>query len=352
MNTLVAKKNSENWDKFLPKQVDAYSSKLGNKLSPWFYYPVKDEEGFRYRLNLLKGVSSNYIAISVWIVAGEFDLIVHMDPGGVDALLKEMIPEKFISNIPKSLFQAVFVKRFNKVFKYIESELGYEVNVVRFNVLGRKKRVKKGSFCWDIFHQGTMKGELWVSSKKANDTFLESFFSNINDDAYVPFMDQMPVVISVNLGCLQFSRKEILALEAGDVLILDKTVVRDKALLPGKLNIAPDFQSSVTIDEKQVVVKEELEKIVSKLPKKTKRKVNFEEVQLDITFEYGEKRISFSELKKIGPGYVITLDKDATESMDILANGRRIGLGEIVQVGSRTGIRVLKLYEGEDDGDS
>lgn len=350
MNTAVKKVNKRKWARFQPVKVDSYSFKLGNKLSSWFYCPVKDDEGFEYHFNALKDVSKKYVVINVDVVIGGLDVSIQIDQGGLDVLLKGLIPEKFISNVPPLLFQALFLKRFNKVFTYFESEFGYEIDVKNFTVLDSKKRVKTGSFCWDIFHEKKMKGELWISSGIEANKILEKIFFNMNNHFYPPFMHQVPMVLAVNLGCLSFSKKEFVTVEVGDVLMLDKKALGDKAQLLGTVNISPSFQSPVIIDGKQVVVKQELEEIVSKSSKESKKKANLEEVQLDITFKYGEKRLSFAELKKMGPGYVITLDKDLAGSMTILANGKRIGVGEIVQVGNRTGIRVLELYEGARDG--
>ncbi|MGH1541714.1 MAG: FliM/FliN family flagellar motor switch protein [Arenicella sp.] len=350
MNIVATQENKTIWKKFKPAKIGGRSLSLGNSLSSLVYYPIKDDEGFLYRLNLLKEVPKNYVAISVGVVVGGFGFSIHLDRGAADVLLKEMIPEQFISNVPTLLFKALFFKRFNQVFKSIESEFAYEIKVVSFTVSDGKKRVRKGGFCWDVLHQGTMKGELWVSSKKVSGTFLEKFFFTITNDFSPPFFDQLPVLLSIVLGHLRFTRKEFLEVEEGDVLILDKHSVQDKALLLGKLNISPGFQAAVSIDEKQVVVKQTLERIVNKPSKNNEGKINLEDVELDITFEYAKSCISFSELKKVGPGYVITLDREAAETIDILANGRCVGVGEIVQVGSRTGIRVLELYEGEHDG--
>lgn len=350
MSTAATKKNRNNWEKFQAKKVDAYSYKFGNSLSAWFYAPPTDEEGFQYRLNLLAEAENNDIAINIDLTVGEFELSIQLDQRAADVLLGGLVPEKFVTNVPRTLFQAVFFKRFSKVFKYVESEFDYEVNVVSFSTSGKRKNVRKGSFCWDILHAGTKKGELWVSSKRDSNQFLEKVFFNINGDFSPTFVDQTPVILSIVLPGMQLSKKEFSSLEAGDVLVLDKSVTKDKALLPGKLKISPDIQSSVTIDKKKIVVRDKLEKAMSTPAKNRKKKTSVEDVQLDISFEYAEKRISFASLKKIGPGYVITLDKDSAESVDILANGKSIGVGEIVQVGTRTGIRVLELYEGKSDG--
>ena len=45
----------------------------------------------------------------------------------------------------------------------------------------------------------------------------------------------------------------------------------------------------------------------------------------------------------LGPGSVVELERGASEPVEIFANGRCIGRGEIVVVGEHFGVRVTEL---------
>lgn len=62
-----------------------------------------------------------------------------------------------------------------------------------------------------------------------------------------------------------------------------------------------------------------------------------------LVFEAGRLEIPLSELGQVGPGHVFALPGTAG-LVDIVANGRRIGQGELVQVGEGAGVRVLRLH--------
>ena len=46
----------------------------------------------------------------------------------------------------------------------------------------------------------------------------------------------------------------------------------------------------------------------------------------------------------------LPLSADAADAVDLVANGTRIGRGEIVEIGERVGVRVTRLF-GQDGAD-
>ncbi len=70
----------------------------------------------------------------------------------------------------------------------------------------------------------------------------------------------------------------------------------------------------------------------------------FDELPVHLTFELGRLELSLGELSAIGPGHVFPLPGGADAAVNILANGRRIGRGEVVTIGESLGIRVLALF--------
>lgn len=62
-----------------------------------------------------------------------------------------------------------------------------------------------------------------------------------------------------------------------------------------------------------------------------------------MVFEIGRREMSLDELKQLGVGAPIALEKPASSVVDILANGRRIGAGEMVLIGDQLGVRITRL---------
>ncbi|MCB1620930.1 MAG: FliM/FliN family flagellar motor switch protein [Thiothrix sp.] len=63
-----------------------------------------------------------------------------------------------------------------------------------------------------------------------------------------------------------------------------------------------------------------------------------------LSFDLGQKTISFSEIKQLRPGYVIDLPHSLPEVVQIHAQNKQIGTGELVEISGRIGIRIISLF--------
>lgn len=68
-----------------------------------------------------------------------------------------------------------------------------------------------------------------------------------------------------------------------------------------------------------------------------------EQLQIPLTFELARMPVSLAELRTIGEGHVIAIGALTERSVSIMANGRRIGEGELVDLGSSVAIRVTRI---------
>jgi flagellar motor switch protein FliN/FliY len=67
------------------------------------------------------------------------------------------------------------------------------------------------------------------------------------------------------------------------------------------------------------------------------------DVRISVSVEVGRVQIPLREVMDLGPGAVIELQHSASEPVEIFANGRCIGRGEIVVVGEYFGVRITEL---------
>lgn len=71
------------------------------------------------------------------------------------------------------------------------------------------------------------------------------------------------------------------------------------------------------------------------------------DLEVTLVFELGRCEIDLGTLRTLAPGYVFPLSADPAGPVDIVANGRRIGRGEIVRIGETLGIRATRLFGHE-----
>lgn len=67
------------------------------------------------------------------------------------------------------------------------------------------------------------------------------------------------------------------------------------------------------------------------------------DVRLTVSVEVGRVQVPVRQLMELGPGSVIELQHNASEPVEVFANGRCIGKGEIVVVGEYFGVRLTEL---------
>ena len=71
------------------------------------------------------------------------------------------------------------------------------------------------------------------------------------------------------------------------------------------------------------------------------------DVPVRVTVQIGRARLTLEELVRLGPGSVITLDREAHEPADILVNGKVIAQGEVVTIDNTYGVRITQVHRNE-----
>ncbi|GGD01093.1 hypothetical protein GCM10011512_30000 [Tersicoccus solisilvae] len=69
------------------------------------------------------------------------------------------------------------------------------------------------------------------------------------------------------------------------------------------------------------------------------------DVEMNLTVEIGRARMRIIDALALEPGHVIELDRSAGAPADIMLNGRRIALGEVVVVDQDYGVRITRILD-------
>lgn len=64
---------------------------------------------------------------------------------------------------------------------------------------------------------------------------------------------------------------------------------------------------------------------------------------IQLSFKIGETSLSIGEIKTLGTGSLITVPGGPDATLEILANGSKIGIGELVAIGEKRAVRVISL---------
>jgi flagellar motor switch protein FliN/FliY len=69
------------------------------------------------------------------------------------------------------------------------------------------------------------------------------------------------------------------------------------------------------------------------------------DLQLNIYIELGRTTMKIKDILELERGYVIELDKLASEPVDIFVNNKKIAEGEVVVIDKHFGIRIVNLVD-------
>lgn len=82
----------------------------------------------------------------------------------------------------------------------------------------------------------------------------------------------------------------------------------------------------------------------------SENKLDFlQDLQLNVFIELGRTKMQIKEILELERGYVIELDKMASEPVDIYVNNKKIAEGEVVVIDKHFGIRITNLTQSADN---
>ena len=74
---------------------------------------------------------------------------------------------------------------------------------------------------------------------------------------------------------------------------------------------------------------------------------DLDDLPVRLVFEVGRVELSLGELQRLAPGALVPLGRPPDEPLDIMANGRRLGRGTLVQIGESLGVRIVSIIGNE-----
>ncbi len=165
---------------------------------------------------------------------------------------------------------------------------------------------------------------------------------------------QMPLNIRLLIGAVRIGSLQLLSLRPGDVVIIDDfTAEAEKGLLlVGNHLIAP-----VELSEPHCRLRAPLIPIIGsrwewimegKVSDATDMDLqddDFEGVPVSVVFELGRATMPLGKLSQLAPGAVVPLLDTSRAIVDVIANGKRVGCGEIVRIGEGLGVRLIRMQD-------
>jgi type III secretion protein Q len=160
---------------------------------------------------------------------------------------------------------------------------------------------------------------------------------------------QLPIAVHFEVGSSQLSVGEFAALEPDDLIFLERGPwLEDGSVM---IRLAANFGWRASV-EGDVLTLQSLEMGMAEeelFEEGTAPLESLDELPITLSFDLGRQTLPYKEIKMLQPGYTFELAKTQEKPVNLRANGRTIGKGELVQVGDYLGVRVIELYPHDND---
>ncbi len=172
-------------------------------------------------------------------------------------------------------------------------------------------------------------------------------------------MDHIPLALYFHIGHTTFTADDFIQVARNDIIMLDSDLSAVRQTVT--IRVAPGFSLNGRIDTThRIVVESKLETDMEnkmaesvatadgdapepEAPEPLRDATKIDEIPILMEFQVGQAQISFAELSRLQPGYIFEPGVDLEKPVTIKANGKAIGLGQLVTIGDRVGVRVLQF---------
>ncbi|WP_167514788.1 type III secretion system cytoplasmic ring protein SctQ [Mesorhizobium intechi] len=166
-----------------------------------------------------------------------------------------------------------------------------------------------------------------------------------------PVPAEFPLPVCLRRGPLVITLGELQSLQADDVVLFDDTaeegvaalIISEHLFAPVALTAAgPQLLAAPT-----AISGSNWEWTMNQntSPPDTLEESTLDELLVALAFEIGRTAMPLGEVRQLAPGAIVSLADAAEATVDILANGRRVGRGEIVRIGENLGVRIVRMFD-------
>jgi type III secretion protein Q len=164
----------------------------------------------------------------------------------------------------------------------------------------------------------------------------------------------VPVAVGLRVAATTCSVGEIATLSPGDIVMADHgrrqsrqavAVLGEHLAAPVELTAAGAQITAPPLRVRGSLWEWSMENVADRAQADLTQKTDLDDIPVKLLFELGRVELSLAEIRKLAPGALIAVPRPLDESVDIIANGRRIGRGSLVQIGSNIGVRITRLFQ-------
>lgn len=182
--------------------------------------------------------------------------------------------------------------------------------------------------------------------QKSSKKLKHGVFKGENETLPPELLNNVPLPVSFSFCRFDFSLNSLMSLEVGDVLrwrMTDHVVIEvgDVPKYMGRYRVACEKG-----DTSFVEVLEDFTDFDRRVVRFMSEKTDINrvaDIPVEVSVRIGTKTMQVADILKMCKGYLIELDKEADDPLELYVNGKVIAYGEVVMIKDKLGLRITDV---------
>jgi type III secretion protein Q len=277
----------------------------------------------------------------------------------VEAIIAGLDPNQGLEHLRPAHLALLLELAFADALQTLEASLGSRLAIEAVNTVDGRGKGGAVSLAFDLAVDGlgASFGELLLHPRLAAKLtrLLDRRAAAARTSVPLPQSAELtvPFPVCIRVAATTCSVGEIAALSPGDVVMADSCCrpAQTAVAVVGEHLVAPVALAPTGVRITASLTRIQgsswewsMENGSGRPQADSTQQTSLDDIPVKLVFELGRVEMSLAEVRQLGPGALIALAQPIEESVDISANGRRIGRGSLVQIGSNVGVRIMRLF--------
>jgi len=240
--------------------------------------------------------------------------------------------------LPKELACGLIEACFGEIFTAL-SKAGVDVAVTGVEPF-TFRNASDETVAWSV-NRGSKTG--WMHGYLSGDNAALTHLANLISRApVVPSLDETALPLPVHLVAAQMrlSLTELRSIEIHDVLFADLSRYKNSSLCTLRASRRNLGLGQVTTTRFSL---QQLTPLSATTMAEDATAASINDLEIELTFVVGQTTLTVGELRNLAVGFTFELPTPVGQDLIILANGKNIGKGELIEVGGHLGVRVTEF---------
>lgn len=311
-------------------------------------FDFKDERVFRLSI-FPYHQTQNVYPISMTLGIGDSTAGLWLSDWPLLDHIRAFIPEGMLTRLPENLGIALTENAMDDLIQVAENALGIKIKIQSLSAEPENHL--------DNLPLGFELLEGIPNSEGHGQTRLIAGVLKIEEQLYPLLQERMrywPSTLNedwekletnayLEIGETSVSIQDINTFNVSDVILIDNTSFKDEGLLRLRFNNQLYCGAQLNTESgKSLTITTQWNTMADNESNQNVNQIN--QIPVQLSFDLGQKSLSFNEVKQLRPGYVIDLSQNLPEVVHIRAQNKLIGTGELVDISGRVGVRILSLF--------